>query len=434
MTEDESRQRRHIRALAAVNRQLHAQLEATSASGPRSGVGAGWVDQLREHADDVDAFLARLPNGVKFVVEGEFRRPVRSGIVAAALEQALGDPRSLPEDALEGYAEGPPVEVLEGPSGAPFVIVGGKRLPLRGLPLPHPVGGEEMQVFPQGPELNVGAAAARGRPRTVRSSPNAVPLPTFLIIGAQKAATRWLRLNLGRHPEIFMAAGEPAFFSNDEKFRTKGIEWYQEQFDGWAGEPIVGESTPSYLMWQHHPDVVAERIHDTIPDVRLIAILRNPIDRAMSAMVHHVVKERLTVDADLLTLLRETPPEEDLLGLVSGGWYAAALAPYIDLFGEQLLILLHDDILEDPAGVYAKALEHLGATPSFEPAEIAKVRFSNEASTAEWRQELTVEQRREVFDYFRDDVAELEKMLGIDLSRWEPGLDADHSSDVPASE
>src|ERR687892_2927024 len=145
------------------------------------------------------------------------------------------------------------------------------------------------------------------------------PLPTFLIIGAQKSATRWLRYNLGLHPEVYVAPVELEFFNKKSRFR-KGVGWYRKQFAGralrdihpsqtrrrkrrvwrparvwwldrklgWEGQPIVGEATPGYMMWRHDARAVARRIKKIAPDVRLIAVLRNPVDRANSAMVHHI--------------------------------------------------------------------------------------------------------------------------------------------------
>jgi hypothetical protein len=68
--------------------------------------------------------------------------------------------------------------------------------------------------------------------------------PTFVIIGAQKSATRWLRTNLGHHPQILTAPSELHFWNNDRRFEKLGVEWYADQFEGWHGEPIVGEATP----------------------------------------------------------------------------------------------------------------------------------------------------------------------------------------------
>ena len=57
------------------------------------------------------------------------------------------------------------------------------------------------------------------------------PLPDFIIIGAQKSATRWLRDNLGRHPGIFAAKSEISFFNNTERYEDEGIDWYRRQFE-----------------------------------------------------------------------------------------------------------------------------------------------------------------------------------------------------------
>src|SRR2546423_9620258 len=151
--------------------------------------------------------------------------------------------------------------------------------------------------------------------------PPALPLPTFLIIGAQKSATRWLRLNLGLHPDVFSASSELEFFNNAERVE-RGGDSYRAQFEGWSGESYVGEATPGYMFWHHGPRVIAGRIRQTVPDVRLIAILRNPVDRAQSAVVHHIKGGSLAPGSQVLDVVKRTPPERDPLGIVSGGWYA----------------------------------------------------------------------------------------------------------------
>jgi hypothetical protein len=151
-----------------------------------------------------------------------------------------------------------------------------------------------------------------------------------------------------------------------------------------------------------------------------LAILRNPIDRANSAMFHHIRRGRLPKDARLLDVVRERlPAEKDRLGLIAGGWYAQSLAPFLFRFGDGLLVLLHDEVVEEPEKPYEAALRHVGADPSFRPAELAKVVFSNQRRTSRGSS-LTAEDREELWEYFRDDVAQLEEMLGRDLSRWRP--------------
>lgn len=252
------------------------------------------------------------------------------------------------------------------------------------------------------------------------------PLPNFLIIGAQKSATRWLRTHLGQHPEIFTAPRELRFFNDDGNFEL-GLDSYREGFEGWNDEPVVGEATPSYMMWREDPARSAARIEEYLPGVKLLALLRDPVSRTYSAFIHHMREGRIPVDADLLQRLRSVPPEEDPLGLVAGGWYAASLEPYFERFGGRLLVFLHDDVTGRPEEVYAQALEHLGASSGFAPPGLGRVRHSGRIDDRSpysagdgRRRELTPEERSEVFGYFRDDVERLEELLGRDLEIWRP--------------
>jgi hypothetical protein len=429
--------RRRVQAMAAANRRLASRLELAERH-RRAELGDEWIATLRAHPVDDDPRLVKADDGTIFLVEGGWRRAVKSGLIATALERLLGP--HLPEDegveGVEGLAaleEGPPVEVFEAAHGAPFVIVGGQRLGIRGLPLPHPLGTAALS-FDEGPGLDLGSLRPVEEPDVVEpASATALdgePLPTFLIIGAQKSATRWLRTNLDAHPEIFTAPGEPGFFNDERRWKRGGLSWYRQQFEGWRGEPFVGESTPGYLMYTEGPDEIAHRIASVLPDVRLVAILRNPIDRARSAMVHHVVKGRITPETDLVELVKKVPPEHDQLGLIAGGWYAASLRPYLDRFGDRLLVLLYDDLLADPEGTFRRALGHVGASRDHVPAGVARIRQSQEGLAHEVRP-LTFDDRVELYEYFRDDLAELEKVLGRSLAMWAPVDGADELPEPP---
>jgi hypothetical protein len=257
-----------------------------------------------------------------------------------------------------------------------------------------------------------------------------LPLPTFLIIGAQKSGSRWLRMNLGIHPEIFTADTELSFFSSDSFISDRfeqGLDWYRTNFDGWDGESIVGEATPAYMMWRADPARTAARIDESLPGVRLIALLRNPVDRTYSAFVHHMRRGRISAGADLLDRVRSVAPEDDELSLITGGWYAASLKPYFARFGERLRVFLHDDVVEDPEGLYARALEHIGASPGFLPPKLRRVQYrvkppatSPYANGRGGRRELGSRERAEIYEYFRHDVEQLEEMLDRDLSAWRP--------------
>jgi hypothetical protein len=250
------------------------------------------------------------------------------------------------------------------------------------------------------------------------------PFPTFLIIGAQKSATRWLRVNLGEHPDAFTVPGEVEFFNLH--FR-RGVRWYRSWFDDWKGERAVGEATPGYMMQGDNPGVVAARIDGMLPDVRLIALLRNPVDRAYSAFVHHMARDRIPPDADLLDYVERVDPERDELGIINGGWYARSLAPYAERFGDRLLILLHDDVSADPVAVYRSAAAHVGVSPDVLPPEIDAVRFSNQppggspyAAGEGGRRPLTADERARLYEFYRRDIARLERMFGLGFQRWHP--------------
>lgn len=240
------------------------------------------------------------------------------------------------------------------------------------------------------------------------------PLPTFLIIGAQKSATRWLRSHLGEHPDVFTSDAEISYFNHDGRYAL-GTEWYRSQFREWSGEQLIGESTPGYLMWRHDPGVVAERIRATVPDVRLIAVVRDPVDRAASAVVHHQRHERIRASASLVDLAFDVDAATDRLGIIAGGWYASSLRPFVELFGEQLLVLLHDDVRDQPGATYRRTLEHIGASDTFAPTDLAEVRYSNKTSGAGGP---TLAERERVLSLYSEEISRLEEMLGRDLMSW----------------
>ena len=246
------------------------------------------------------------------------------------------------------------------------------------------------------------------------------PLPTFVIIGAQKSATRWLRSNLGRHPEIFTAAQEVKFFNHPKRMAALGVDWYRAQFVGWDNEPILGEATPGYMMLRHEPDAVATRIAEVLPGVRLIALLRNPVDRANSALLHHIRRERVHPDTRLIEFVRAGDPQQEWMGIVSGGMYASSLEPFARRFGDRLLVLLHDRVATDPVAVYRRALAHVGVSRSFVPETADRPVDRHDPDDAHV---LSAAERLELYELYREDIAQVERMFGVDLSIWRPVLD-----------
>ncbi len=201
-------------ALAAVNRQLHSQLEGGTmrvargvganeddllgmrasggglAANARRPAPAAWLDQLELQGGN-DARLVRAPKRGVFVVEGRLRRPVKAGMLTIALARVLGEPRDIPAAELDRFEDGPPVEVIEGASGPPFLLVGGRRWPLRGLPLPFQITNEEMHRFPEARELNIAAVISTSGTRAKRA--RAVMQREGLVHGSALLANKGMR-------------------------------------------------------------------------------------------------------------------------------------------------------------------------------------------------------------------------------------------------
>lgn len=258
------------------------------------------------------------------------------------------------------------------------------------------------------------------------------PLPNFIIVGTQKGATRWLRHNLGQHPDVFTAEGEPSFF---DTFRyEQGLDAYRKIFADWDSQPHVGEATPSYMMIRRNPERVARRIEESIPEARLFAILRDPVERTYSAYVHHVKRGRIPKDVSLIDYLESVPPERDRLSLISGSWYASGLEPFVRRFGDRLLVLRTEDAKTEPEVLYGRALEHLGADTAFVPPRLRRIRHSNELpkrstmSTDEGRRPLTSSERDYIYERVEDEIFRLEGLLECSFAAWR--RDAGGTSDA----
>src|SRR5688500_18430887 len=106
-------------------------------------------------------------------------------------------------------------------------------------------------------------------------------MPDFIIAGAPRSGTTWLYMLADRHPAVAMARPwrpEPKFFLIDELYE-RGISYYSANwFDSLPPGRVLGEKSANYL----ESPAVAARIHRHLPEVRLVFILRNPVDRAYS--------------------------------------------------------------------------------------------------------------------------------------------------------
>jgi hypothetical protein len=209
-------------------------------------------------------------------------------------------------------------------------------------------------------------------------------LPNFLIIGAAKGGTTSLYSWLAQHPQIYMTpVKEPNFFALQgealnyptgtisQRYLAEcktNFEAYLDQFQGVRNETAIGEASPIYL---YHPQA-ASRIQQAIPDIKLITILRDPVERAYSNFLHHV-REGFETFSDFSQALQA---EEDRMSerwwwgfyYINSGFYFEQLKRYFDCFDRsQIKVYLYEELLREPQGLLQNIFQFLQVDSSFIP-------------------------------------------------------------------
>jgi Sulfotransferase domain len=198
-------------------------------------------------------------------------------------------------------------------------------------------------------------------------------MPNFLIIGAMKSGTTALYYYLEQHPQIYMSpVKEPNYFCSGEQENSVGnsatrIGDYQDLFKDVSGEKAIGEASHCYL---YEPEAAA-RIQDYIPDAKLIAVLRNPVDRAYSHFLHMVRNGREPL-TDFAQALREEETggyqKRNLQDYVGRGRYYDQLKRYFNTFSrDQIKVYLYEDLSNAPIDILQDAFRFLGVDDSFVP-------------------------------------------------------------------
>ncbi|MEO1791627.1 MAG: sulfotransferase [Cyanobacteria bacterium J06629_19] len=176
-----------------------------------------------------------------------------------------------------------------------------------------------------------------------------MPLPNALIIGAQKSGSSWLAKNLSQHPDVFMPDSEIHFFNLESNYK-KGLPWYQAQFEQAYQEKIVAEKTPNYLWitphkvksrFGNHLPAVQKRLHDTLPEAKLIVVLRNPVERAISAVNHYRTRGQISPFTNIDRLLDCQNPGADTFGVFGMGRYYQHLKAYYDCYGQDRILVIN---------------------------------------------------------------------------------------------
>lgn len=299
-------------------------------------------------------------------------------------------------------------------------------------------------------------------------------LPTFVVLGTAKAGTSSLYRYLVQHPQIYMAPQtELNFFAHEgetaRQFRGPGdaealahymvgsIEAYRAQFEGVRGERAVGEVSTHDLYDARAP----ERLKRFAPDAQLIAVLRNPVDRAFSAF-KHLLRDGRETTTDFARALALEPQRieagwELLWHYAAMGHYGAQVQRYVELFDrEQLRFYRYEEYEANTLAVVQDMYHFVGVEGTFVPDTSVRINVSgavprslrlhgflqqrNAAKSglrmvlppaarrwAKWQALqwnaapplLEAGTREAVAARFAGDVVALQELLGWDLSSWQ---------------
>lgn len=188
-------------------------------------------------------------------------------------------------------------------------------------------------------------------------------LPNLIVIGAMKCGTSSLHHYLSLHPDITMSEQKELNYFAEEHAWKRGLAWYESNFP--AGTPIRGESSPNYTKYPAFKGV-PERLHETLPDAKLVYLIRDPIDRLVSHYIDAYSfgrENRLFMEA--MADLRDNH-------YVNCSKYFMQLSRYLDLYPlERIAILTSEDLkqrrVETLSGVFRFAgVDGLFSTPEFE--------------------------------------------------------------------
>jgi len=176
----------------------------------------------------------------------------------------------------------------------------------------------------------------------------------FIGIGAQKSGTSWAYTCLYEHPEVCIPVKEIHFFSRPRY--SEGTAWYENHFKHCAPGAKRGEWSTSYLYSEEAP----KRIHACYPDAKILAILRNPVDRAYSQYRNTVRSGEISKD---MTFEEYSAKDESTW---KQGLYAEQLERYFQYFKrEQVLVMIYEDIKKDPVAFMRRIHEFLNVEPDF---------------------------------------------------------------------
>ena len=275
--------------------------------------------------------------------------------------------------------------------------------------------------------------------------------PNLIIIGAMKAGTTSLHNYLQSHPEIQMSEPKELNYFSNPKFWNRGLAWYESHFDSPA--KVRGETSTSYTIYPRASET-PERIHNTVPDVKLIYLIRDPINRFISHYVHYLSegRERRGLP-EVIAAIQQGEPSH----YIDQSRYFMQLEQYLRYFHQQqILLITTEDLKNRRADTLRSVAEFLEVTDQFSEFDIAQEHNRGETallarnwwvdlvyptwlqthSEMSWKLKspffhlaklggrvinkprLTDEEIATLTQIFRDDVARLQDFTGYQFTGW----------------
>jgi Sulfotransferase domain len=238
----------------------------------------------------------------------------------------------------------------------------------------------------------------------------------FILAGAQKSGSTALHYFLSKHRNVNMGdQQEIHFFDNDTMFVSEpDYEQLHKHYSLLGPSTIAGDCTPSYL----YHESAAERIWKYNPKIKLLILLRNPVDRAFAHW--NMQRFRGREPLDFFDAVREEqtriagapPPEARRFAYIDRGFYGRQLARFFKFFPrEQLKIVKFEDFTGKQVETLSSIFCFLGCKP------LRSVR-SKDRNVVPYESVMNWEERVFLYHLFAEDIAKVEQLLGWDCSDW----------------
>ena len=275
-------------------------------------------------------------------------------------------------------------------------------------------------------------------------------LPDFLYIGGPRCGSTWIYNCLKEHPEIFVPnLKEVQYFNNKLGRYKKGINWYENFFKNINGAKTVGEISPPYLADEKTP----KRIHKTIPNVKMIISIRNPIQVAYSLYIEHIKRGDIKPNSDIIKsgskqYVKHLPP------FLYHGLYYKNISNYLKYFPKKnFLFLVFDDLKENSERFIKNVFKFLKVDADYMPSVVNKkinaggysegerivnklfspIRFINDDidldilrrrivktfyDKNEGKPKMPIEFKNKLLNYYEEDLLNLFKLINRDMKNW----------------